>query len=98
MYNKKTVYSITTGSITDYLDEMERRWGIRMAFIVQMGTTNGPNAVLSVALIIPALQHKNEIPWYKEQLAFLHDCDGTKLMFQMWNMLYEADHQIERGF
>lgn len=95
--NNGREYQITSGSIADYLDDIERRWGVRLAFIVQAAVSSQGECILSIALTMPHQQHRAEIPWFQETVQFVRDSDQKKLLFKMWDQLYAADKKIEKG-
>lgn len=88
---------ITSGSIADYLDDIERRFGVRLAFTLQCAIAKDGEPILSIALVMPHAEHRAEIPWWKDQLAFLSDKDSKKLLRVMWDLLFAGDRKIEKG-
>jgi len=90
-------YSITTASIADYLRDIEHRWGIKLQFTI----THDPDPYSQDALIVELFCkfdiHQREVPQFIPSTKWLLHSDGTKFLFDMWDMLLDADKEMAGG-
>jgi len=96
MNNQVAHYTIGPESVADYLQDIEKRWGVRLQFKMNYTYGRDGTPVLTVELHMEHVQHLREIPWYKTVKAIVTQSSRQTMEAKLWDMLYEADKQIER--
>lgn len=93
---KPSKYTIGSESISDYLSDLENRWGVRMVFHVKHDPDPYRDGGLLLELEIEHPIHKAEIPWASPLIRYQRACDASMFLFVLWDMLYQFDQEIER--
>jgi len=94
---RQSTYIVGPESISDYLHDIERRWGVRLEFSVGMPARANRKGELEVSLHMPARQHRDEIPWYYPVVRVWTLQNQQGLLFLMWDMCTHADHLLQKG-
>lgn len=90
-------YTLGAEAIGTYLADIERRWGIRLAFTLSQPRSSETQAPFVVWLKIAHESHKLEIPWFDDMLVVPDTNTQIDLVSIMWDMLYVADQVLHSG-
>lgn len=94
---RPNMYTIGPESVADYLQDIEKRWGVKVAIVLEWEHANDMTPQLRATVGMPFPQHQREIPWAGRLEGSLRDANRASVLFQIWDMLYEYDRIIERG-
>lgn len=93
----KTEYRIGPESIADYLQDMERRWGVKVVIELHYELDENHVPFLVADVHMPHLEHREEIPWAGIYSSAVRESAHQTALFSLWDMLYLYDRIIERG-
>jgi len=94
---RQSSYKIGIESVSDYLVDIERRWGVRLAFTFEAPRSLQTLSPYLVWLRMPHEAHQREITWWNDMLCVPEPPDHHDIVHIMWDMCHVADEVLRKG-